>query len=162
MTNSKKIDEQVELIRTFNRFYTKQIGLLDEGLLNSKYTLTEVRVLYELGHVDGLTATDIKKQLELDSGYLSRLLKKFENEKLISRSKSPNDSRQSLIALTTAGNKILEPLIKASSQKIENLLLQVSVSERKRLIDSMHSIQNTLNKKPKKTKKKHILFDHCK
>ena len=80
MTNSKKIDEQVELIRTFNRFYTKQIGLLDEGLLNSKYTLTEVRVLYELGHVDGLTATDIKKQLELDSGYLSRLLKKFENQ----------------------------------------------------------------------------------
>src|SRR3569623_1280214 len=102
-SNEAPNKDLIDAVRAFNRFYTRQIGLLDEGLLRSAFSLTEARVLYELAHRDGLTATDLGRDLGLDAGYVSRLLKKFERLHLISRSTVVSDARQSSIALTLAG-----------------------------------------------------------
>ena len=85
--------DQVANIRAFNRFYTRQLGLLEEGLLDSEFSLTEVRILYELAHARGLTATDLERGLGLDAGYLSRILSKFETRGLITRKTSTSDRR---------------------------------------------------------------------
>src|ERR1700684_1229188 len=84
-------------VRRFNRFYTRQIGLLEEGLLNSPFSLTEVRTLYELAHREQSTAAELCRDLGLDAGYLSRILRKFEKERWIERKASPEDARQSLL-----------------------------------------------------------------
>src|ERR1700691_4784880 len=89
-------EHHVHSMRRFNRFYTRQIGLLDEGLLNSPFSLTEVRTLYELAHRDQLTAAELCGDLGLDAGYLSRILRKFEKKRLIAKKTSPKDGRQSL------------------------------------------------------------------
>src|SRR3954465_6899238 len=93
----------VAAIRRFSRFYTAQLGLLDEGLLNTDFTMTEARVLYELATSPTRTATGLSRELAIDPGYLSRLLKNFEQRGLISRTASPGDARQALLALTAAG-----------------------------------------------------------
>lgn len=135
----------IDAVRAFNRFYTRQIGLLDEGLLKSAFSLTEARVLYELAHRDGLTATDLGRDLGLDAGYLSRLLKKFERDDLISRSTLVSDGRQSSIALTPAGRKAFAPLNKDSHDQVAALLDRLPASEQERLVKSMRTIQALLD-----------------
>src|ERR1700722_17900337 len=87
-------DEAIDRVRGFNRLYTRQLGLLDQGLLGSKFTLTESRVLYEIAHRDSPTATQIARELGLDLGYLSRLLKNFERRRFLRRIRSQADARQ--------------------------------------------------------------------
>ena len=96
----------VAAVRRFNRFYTRQIGVLRKTYLDSPYSLGEMRVLYELAQNDRLTASDIARALDLDAGYLSRLLRNFEKRGLISRQTSKKDARQSHLALTTRGRKL--------------------------------------------------------
>ncbi|TPN01356.1 helix-turn-helix domain-containing GNAT family N-acetyltransferase [Mesorhizobium sp. B2-1-3A] len=134
----------IDAVRAFNRFYTRQIGLLDEGLLKSAFSLTEARVLYELAHRDGLTATDLGRDLGLDAGYVSRLLKKFERLHLISRSTMVSDARQSSIALTLAGRNAFAPLNKDSHDQVAALLDRLPASEQDRLVKSMRTVQALL------------------
>jgi len=138
-------DSVIADVRAFNRFYTRQIGLLDEGLLQSAFSLTEARVLYELAHRDGLTATDLGRDLGLDAGYVSRLLKKFERLDLISRSTLVSDARQSSIALTPAGRNAFAPLNKGSHDQVAALLDRLPASEQDRLVKSMRTVQALLD-----------------
>lgn len=146
MTESS--DDQIAAIRRFNRFYTRQIGLLDEGLLKSPFSLTEARVLYELAHRDGLTASDLGRDLGLDAGYLSRILKKFEGQGLLDRTPAESDARQSVLALTGAGRAAFAPLNSASSAEVRALLRGLPPDSRERLVDAMRTIGRLLGDEP--------------
>src|SRR5215475_5012316 len=99
-------NERVAAVRRFNRFYTRQIGLLQEGYLDSAFSLSQVRVLYELAHRDKLTASALSRDLGLDPGYLSRVLRDFEKRRFISRTRSEADGRQSHLELTARGQAV--------------------------------------------------------
>jgi DNA-binding MarR family transcriptional regulator/GNAT superfamily N-acetyltransferase len=137
--------EQVALVRRFSRFYTRQIGLLDEGLLKSEFTLTEVRILYELAHHDDLRAVDITRSLCIDTGYLSRILKKFEARKLVARTQSETDARETFLALTQEGRRAFEPLDRASQRQVAAMLAKLSPEQRSRLVEAMSTIQRLLD-----------------
>lgn len=136
--------ERIDAVRAFNRFYTRQIGLLDEGLLKSTFSLTEARVLYELAHRNGLTATELARDLGLDAGYLSRLLKKFEERDLVERATIEADARRSSIALTKAGRQAFAPLNQGSHEQVAALLERLSAAEQDRLVRAMQTVQRLL------------------
>ena len=115
-------DDEIAAMRAFNRFYTRQMGLLDESLLKSTFSLAESRVIYELAHRDGLVATDLVRDLGLDAGYLSRLLKKFRTRGLLTQTTSDTDARQTVLALTPAGREAFKPLNQASRDQIAAML----------------------------------------
>src|SRR6266545_2036356 len=135
---------QIMAVRNFNRFYTKQIGVLHEGLLKSPYSLTEVRVLYEIAHRDKPSATDLIKELGLDPGYLSRILVSFEKRGLLERTPSPTDGRQSHLSLTPAGQAAFVPLDASSNQEVGGLLGKLSATEQTRLLNAMATIEHLL------------------
>ena len=137
-------DADVSAVRAFNRFYTRQIGLLNEGLLRSEFSLTETRVLYELAHRDHLTASDLIRDLGLDAGYLSRILKKYERRGYLERSPSADDGRQSILDLTPAGREAFEPLNEASHTEVAAMLAQLSPDLRGELLASMDTVRNLL------------------
>lgn len=136
--------ERIDAVRAFNRFYTRQIGLLDEGLLKSAFSLTEARVLYELAHRDGLTATDLTRDLGLDPGYVSRLLKKFERLRLVARSTLVSDARQSSITLTPSGRQAFAPLNQDSHDQVAALLDRLPALDQDRLVKAMQTVQRLL------------------
>ena len=138
--------EQIAQFRRFSRFYTRQIGLLDEGLLESEFSLTEVRVLYELAHRTGLTAADLVRDLGLDRGYLSRLLKGFEGRGLIKRIPVEGDGRQALVALTDTGRSVFDPLNRASDAQVASILTALSPGERERLVQAMGTVERLLDR----------------
>ncbi|MGF1480315.1 MAG: GNAT family N-acetyltransferase [Cyanophyceae cyanobacterium] len=137
--------QQAEAVRQFNRFYTQQIGVLQEGLLNSPYSLTEARILYELEHLQETTATKLSDQLSLDAGYLSRILRRFQKDGLLDKKRSPTDGRQSTLSLTAQGQEAFTMLDRRSRQEIEGLLQQLSLEERQRLLKAMQAIQTLLS-----------------
>src|SRR5262249_44903874 len=116
------VDQRIAAVRRFNRFYTAQIGLLQEGYLRSPYSLTEARVLYELAHRERPTATALSQELDVDAGYLSRILRGFEKRGLIDRTQSKTDGRRSLLALTRKGKAAFAPLNARSRQDIGAML----------------------------------------
>lgn len=138
------LDRRIAAVRHFNRFYTKKIGVLSEAFLNTPYSLTEARVIYALAHRDGATATWLCEELGLDAGYLSRILKAFERQKLISRNPSPQDGRQTLISLTPAGREAYEPLDRASQSDIGNLLAPLPEADQERLVGAMRTLSTVL------------------
>ncbi|MDX8540977.1 bifunctional helix-turn-helix transcriptional regulator/GNAT family N-acetyltransferase [Mesorhizobium abyssinicae] len=140
--------ERIDAVRAFNRFYTRQIGLLDEGLLKSPFSLTEARVLYELAHHDGLVASDLVRDLGLDAGYVSRLLKKFEERRLVERAATEADARRSSIALTQAGRDAFAPLNKDSHAQVQALLDKLPPAEQDRLVKAMGTVQRLLGDQP--------------
>jgi len=142
-------DSQVRAVRSFNRFYTRQIGVLNEHLLDGPFSLTETRVLYELAHRPQCTATDLCRDLGLDAGYLSRMLRNFEKQQLIVRVESQVDARQSLLSLTPLGKKTFEPLEARSDEQVVALLNSLSSSEQKQLLSALHTVENVLG--PKRT-----------
>ena len=134
----------VEAVRRFNRFYTRQIGVLREKLYQSPFSLTEVRVLYELANCRQPTAAALCKDLGLDPGYLSRMLRSFEKRAWIRRAPSPQDGRQSLLTITTAGRKAFAPLNARSAHEVRALLLALPAPQQSRLVDSMATIETLL------------------
>lgn len=134
-----------ELIRSFNRFYTKQIGLLREGLLKTPFSLTQARVLYELGRNPGIRSKSLVEELGLDPGYLSRLLESFERQRLIKRSISKDDRRVNHLFLTAKGRTEFERLDARSRAEIGEMLTGMNGSQRERLVNSMTAIRELLD-----------------
>ena len=132
-------------VRRFNRFYTRQIGVLQEGLLSSPFSLTEVRVLYEIVHRKDSTAVELCRELGLDPGYLSRILRSFEKRGFIARTRSDADGRQSHLSLTAKGRKVFNPLEARSNQQVATMLETVSPARQKHLIDAMHAIESAID-----------------
>ncbi len=133
----------IRAVRAFNRFYTQRIGVLDP-YLDSDFSLTEVRVLYELAHRDQPTASDLGRDLALDAGYLSRILRRFEGQGWLARVPSPADARQSLLRLTEAGHQIFAPLQQASRDQAGALLGALPAASRHELVDAMVTVQRLL------------------
>ncbi len=106
---SNSLPQRTGAVRRFNRFYTRQIGVLRKNYLDSPYSLGEMRVFYEITHAGARTASDIARALDLDAGYLSRVLSKFEKQGLITRKTSKEDARQSRLALTARGARTFAP-----------------------------------------------------
>lgn len=138
------LEDRITSIRAFNRFFTRQIGVLREGLLHSPYSLTEARVMYELAYHGDRLASVLGRELGLDQGYLSRLLGKFEMEGLIEKVPSETDRRARLLRLTKKGRKVFEPLDRRSRDEVAEMLGSLSDEDQKRLLDAMRSIQNLL------------------
>lgn len=134
---------QVKAIRGFNRFYTRRIGVLDP-YLDSDMSLTDVRVLYELAHRAEAVASEIGRDLHLDAGYLSRILRGFEARGWLRRQAHPRDARQSLLALTEAGHAAFAPLQQKSRDEALALLAPLAAAERRKLVDAMATLQALL------------------
>src|SRR5262245_14377760 len=146
--------QDVDAVRRFNRFYTRQIGVLQEKLLHSPFSLTEGRVLYEIGYhgetgaprASVPTAVDLAKALDIDGGYLSRILQRFVKRRLITRTTSDADARLAHLALTARGQAALAPLQQVARDEVAVMLRPLSPTERGRVVDAMHLIQTSLGK----------------
>lgn len=135
----------VQDIRSFNRFYTNVIGALDYSRhLYAPYTLTEARVLYELAHTAQVDAADLRSQLSLDAGYLSRILNKFERDGLIERASSEKDSRRRRVTLTARGRTTAELLDERSRETVGTLLAKVPTADRPRLAEALRTVREIL------------------
>jgi len=132
-------------VRAFNRFYTGIIGVLNEHILDSQFSLPEVRVLFELYHNGAMSASDLISLLHIDKGYLSRLLKQFEKKKLVRRKQSKEDARSSLVELTEFGKKEFEKLNKVQDARIITILNQLSAKECRKLLLHMNSVKSILS-----------------
>jgi DNA-binding MarR family transcriptional regulator/N-acetylglutamate synthase-like GNAT family acetyltransferase len=135
-------------VRRFNRFYTKQIGLLDEALLRSPFSLTEARLIYELAQRDHTTPTQLAEELGLDPGYVSRLLKSLEQRGLVDRRSSGSDRRHVLLRLSRDGARAFAALDDASQKQLSVLLSSLSDGNQLRLIDAMARIEAILGAAP--------------
>jgi DNA-binding MarR family transcriptional regulator/GNAT superfamily N-acetyltransferase len=136
--------DAVKAVRQFNRFYTRRIGVL-EPYLDSDLSLTEVRVLYELAHRAAPVASEIGRDLHLDGGYLSRILRRFERNGWLTRKTDTRDARQSLLRLTEAGHQAFAPLQQKSREEAAALLAPLNGAQRTRLIDAMDTVQSLLD-----------------
>ena len=139
---------QVAAVREFNRFYTGVIGLLREGLLGTPYSLTEARVLFELARDDAVEAAHLRRWLDIDAGYLSRLLARFEADGLVSRTRSPADGRRQVIGLTGPGRAVQADLDARSAGQIRALLAGLTPDGRRRLTAAMASIREIIGPAP--------------
>ncbi|HYL04902.1 MAG TPA: helix-turn-helix domain-containing GNAT family N-acetyltransferase [Thermoanaerobaculia bacterium] len=142
------LDQQIEEVRRFNRFYTRQIGVLDEGLLASPLSLTEVRVLYELVHRDQPTASEVGKALGLDGGYLSRILRGFQQRGLIDSTPSAADGRQNLLRLTEQGRETFAMLDARARDAVGAMLGRLPAPDRRRLAVAMQTVEGLLDGEP--------------
>src|SRR5262245_30161932 len=141
------LTSRVEAVRQFNRFYTRQIGVLQEGLLHSPFSLTEVRVLYELANRKNPTASTLRRELGLDAGYLSRMLRSFEKKGLLRRRSSAEDARSQLLELTGKGRNTFADLNRRSQQEIRSMLGDLPPNSQQRLLGAMGTVERLLNGK---------------
>jgi DNA-binding MarR family transcriptional regulator/ribosomal protein S18 acetylase RimI-like enzyme len=137
-------ERRIAAARSFNRFYTRQIGVLRKNFLESPYTLGEARVLYEIGRRRLPTASDVGRALDLDAGYLSRVLRNFEKSGLIARTTSAQDARRSYLALTMRGKKVMASLNSRSQRDVSDMLGKLEAADQSRLIAAMHTIETLL------------------
>lgn len=140
--------QDVDAVRRFNRFYTRQIGLLQGRLFDSPFSLTQARVLYELAQRGSCTASDIAQELNLDHGYLSRMLRRFADDGLISKTTDKADARQSVLALAAKGRKAFARLDARSHREVETMLRPIPAAQRRRAIAAMGDIGAILDGKP--------------
>lgn len=133
--------DTIQQIREFNRFYTNILGLLDRHILNSEYSLTEARVLFELSEIGCCAASTLSARLTIDKSYLSRILTGFEKKGLISKTLSNEDTRVNLIGLTEEGNRVIGQLAQRSNQQIGQLLAPLSDQERDQVYKAMRTIK---------------------
>lgn len=133
-------------VRRFNRFYTRQIGLLDEGLLDSPFSLTEVRLLYEIAHHPGITATELREVLALDAGYLSRILRGLRRRALLAARAPAADRRQRQLTLTESGRRTFDALDARSNTQVRAMLARLTRTERRDLVAAMGGIEALLGR----------------
>src|SRR6266566_3610876 len=141
------VTQRIAAARHFNRFYTRQIGVLRRNYLDSPYSLGEMRVLYEIMH-GARTASDVGRALDLDAGYLSRVLRTFEKLGLIARKSSPDDARQSHLTLTALGRRTFEPFERRSQIAVGDMLGKLNPAEQARLVTAMAEIERLLGGEP--------------
>ena len=141
-------DAAVAAVRAFNRFYTNMIGLLRGKYLDTPYSLTEARILFELARRDASEATDLRQAVDIDTGYLSRILARFTSDGLISRQRSDADGRRQVIRLTDAGRGVITGLDARSAAEIRDMLVPVPDTDRQRLLDAMGTITDVLSGGP--------------
>jgi DNA-binding MarR family transcriptional regulator/GNAT superfamily N-acetyltransferase len=139
-----EFNNRIAAMRRFNRFYTREIGVLRKGYLGSPFSLAEARVLYEIGHRGPRTASDVARALDLDAGYLSRLLRNFETRGLIARKPSEKDARQAHLALTARGKKAYAPLERDSQEFVGAMLRKLSAPDQARLVAAMATIEQLI------------------
>jgi DNA-binding MarR family transcriptional regulator/ribosomal protein S18 acetylase RimI-like enzyme len=134
-------NRQIAQVRAFNRDYTRRIGVLSQGLLDSPYSLTEVRVMYEIAHRPRVMAAQLAVELGLDRGYLSRILKGFGAKGLLARAASAEDARRQHLRLTPAGRRVFAPLERRSQQQVRSMLSELDGSRRQALLEAMSVIR---------------------
>jgi len=137
----------VETVREFSRFYTKRLGTLNEGLLETAWSLTEARVIFELAQAPSTDMAALRSALALDSGYLSRLLAKFDTAGLIVRTASPVDGRRQALALTAAGRKLFRTLNERSNRQVSAMLEALSAPAQDALAGAMRTVMRTLDER---------------
>src|SRR5215468_7422050 len=137
-------DDQVEAVRAFNRFYTRKLGVLDQQLLKTPFSLSEARVLYELAHCDALSAKEIGIELGLDPGYLSRIVQNFDEAGLIARKALAADRRQYQLSLTAKGRQAFAKLERSSQEDVAAMLRPLAETDRKRLTGAMETVERLL------------------
>ena len=157
------LEDRISRVRQFNRFITQQIGVLQEGLLHTPYSLAEARILYELGRGDtqsgSLTATRLCQELALSAGYLSRILEKFQNQGLIEKKRSETDRRQRILHLTAQGQETFALLDRRSRDEVAEMLSGLNGDSQKRLLKAMQNIQDILDKRVSTLPRSFILRD---
>ena len=141
---------EVAAVREFNRYYTNVIGLLREGLLDTPYSLTEARVIFELARADQTEAGQLRRCLDIDAGYLSRILARFEADGIVSRSRSSADARRQVIGLTPAGQAVFGTLDELSADQIRGLLAGLPAGRRAGLVSAMAGIREILDGAPRR------------
>ena len=145
MRASAALEHRIAAVREFNRFYTQKIGMLQEGLLDSPFSLPEARVLYELAHRDAPTASDIAGDLALDAGYLSRILRGFRRRGFLRRQTSADDARRRRLSLTASGHAAFAPLDERSRRDIGTWLGKLPEPDQTRLVGAMKAIRGLLS-----------------
>src|SRR5262249_46855584 len=142
------LERSVGAVRRFNRLYTRRIGVLQDGFLDTPYSLTECRVIYELAQRDKSTATEVAAALGLDHGYLSRILRGFSERGLVVRTASPTDRRQSLLSLTAKGRLAFGKLNQRSQDDVAAMLARLSAADQARVVAAMRTIEGLLGEAP--------------
>ena len=145
--------DRIAAVRRFNRFYTARIGVLQAGYADSPFSLTEARVLYEIRERDRPTATDIGRDLDLDAGYLSRILRRFQKLGLIRKETSPADARQSLLSLTERGRKAFAPVEARSTRQVGAMLGTLTATQQGDLVAALHVAEALLAGEPQRSHK---------
>ncbi|HWI66189.1 MAG TPA: helix-turn-helix domain-containing GNAT family N-acetyltransferase, partial [Symbiobacteriaceae bacterium] len=140
--------QRVEAVRSFNRFYTKKIGVLNAGFLSSPFSLSEVRVLYELAHRPTARASDLSRDLDMDAGQLSRMLRGFEKQGIIGRRRSDVDARQTDLFLTDQGQEAFAALNQTQSEQVAAMLDGLSPVDQDRVVAAMGMIEGVLGERP--------------
>ncbi|MGH7659353.1 MAG: bifunctional helix-turn-helix transcriptional regulator/GNAT family N-acetyltransferase [Vulcanimicrobiaceae bacterium] len=136
---------RIDGVRRFNRFYTTRIGALREGFLQSSFSLSEVRVLYELAHRPSTTAAELSRELGLDAGYLSRILRRFAERGLVQRRRSKSDGRQAILALGPRGRRTFAPIEQRQRDEVRGLLEGLGATEQERVVEAMREIEELLS-----------------
>ena len=147
-TSTSDLEQRVGAIRRFNRLYTKRIGVLQDGFLQTPFSLAEARVLYELSRREKLTATEVATELGLDHGYLSRILRGFGERGLVVKTAAPNDRRQSLLSLTVKGRMAFAPLDHGSQKEVAGMIGKLSAADQERVVAAMRTIESLLAETP--------------
>ena len=159
MADDEEFLSRIDAVRQFNRFYTQKIGVLHEGLLSSPFSLTEVRVLYELAHRERPVASELGKNLGLDPGYLSRILSNFKSKGFIASKPSEQDGRQSILSLTEKGRAAFAPLNERARDEIGMLIGALAEGDQLRLVQAMATIEEILSPE-QKNKMPYLLRPH--
>jgi DNA-binding MarR family transcriptional regulator/GNAT superfamily N-acetyltransferase len=141
------LDDRVTRLRSFNRFYTGLLGLLRDGLLDTPYSLPESRVLFELGSAGAASPTNLAERLQLNPGYVSRILSSLKEQCLVGAQASPEDGRRQVVSLTKRGGKAFELLDERSGQQVRDLLMGLGEDEQDRLMSAVGEIESLLSKK---------------
>lgn len=138
-------EARINAVRAFNRFITRHVGALNEGLLDSSFSLTETRILYELANRPGVTASDLRRDLGLDPGYLSRILRNFRERGLVDTAPAPSDARRQELTLTDTGRRIFAPLNQRSRDEVAAMLAPLSDADQARLVEAMGTVETLLS-----------------
>lgn len=142
------LDERIARIRAFTRFYTRVIGVLEEGLLDTPYSVTEARIIFELAQREHTEVTTLRRDLGVDAGYMSRITARFETDGLIVRERSTEDARRQVLRLTDRGREVFATLDRRSAEQVTALLNDVPESDQRRLVAAMDTIREVLGSQP--------------